>query len=395
LKSSQSQLKELLDKPEWTEDEKRWLLNFLESPDSSELLDLSQEQFRLSLQQQVTIQPELSKKMLEIIHQKTGIVEKPHKNIINIWFVRIAAASVILILLAGIFYFNKNGRNDNDLVKRRVPSLLKNDLPPGGNKAILTLANGSKIILDSAQNGILSSQGNIKIIKLDNGQLAYDKSGVTNSSEVLYNTIATPKGGRYELTLSDGSKVWLNAASSLHFPTAFSGKERKVELTGEGYFEVAHNKEKPFIVTANNMDVRVLGTHFNINAYSDENSIKTTLLEGSVKVSKGNTSRIMVPGDQASMENLTGEITVKKDADLDEAVAWKNGKFIFQSADIKSIMRQLEKWYDVNVVYDKNVTNEEFIGSISRQVNISQILDMLKKAGSVDFEIKGRTVMVK
>jgi len=307
------------------------------------------------------------------------------------WMVRIAAAAVVFFgLFATIFLISRHDHQQIAQHARNKPSM--DDIAPGGNRAILTLANGKKIILDTASNGTVAQQGGIKVIKIG-GQLSYSLK--SNSPEVLYNTITTPKGGQYQLTLSDGSRVWLNAASSLHFPAAFSGKERKVELTGEGYFEVAHNKEKPFIVTANNMDVQVLGTRFNINAYSDENSIKTTLLEGSVRISKGNTTRIMIPGDQASMDNLTGEITIKKDADLDEAVAWKNGKFIFQSADIKSIMRQLEKWYDVNVVYDRNVTDEEFVGSISRQVNISQILDMLKKAGSIDFVIKGRTVIVK
>lgn len=307
------------------------------------------------------------------------------------WMVRVAAAAVVFFgLFATIFLISRHDHQQIAQHTGNKPSM--DDIAPGGNRAILTLANGKKIVLDTASNGTLAQQGGIKVIKIG-GQLSYSLK--SNSPEVLYNTITTPKGGQYQLTLSDGSRVWLNAASSLHFPAAFSGKERKVELTGEGYFEVAHNKEKPFIVTANNMNVQVLGTRFNINAYSDENSIKTTLLEGSVRISKGNTTRIMIPGDQASMDNLTGEITIKKDADLDEAVAWKNGKFIFQSADIKSIMRQLEKWYDVNVVYERNVTNEEFVGSISRQVNISQILDMLKKAGSIDFVIKGRTVIVK
>jgi transmembrane sensor len=338
----------------------------------------------------------------EMIKEKESIVETettPVRRMSKKWL-GVAAASVIILLLAGVFYLTKTEATQNRLVKNeRASSSLKNDILPGGNKALLTLADGSTIILDSAQNGTLSNQGNIKIIKLDDGQLAYDKSAVSGSTEVLYNTISTPKGGQYQLTLSDGSKVWLNAASSLRFPATFSGNERKVELTGEGYFEVAHNPSKPFIVTKNNVEIKVLGTHFNVNAYDDEDVIKTTLLEGSVKVTKGNKSTLITPGEQAIVSNsstTTFSINVKKDVDLDEAVAWKNGKFIFQDADIKSIMRQLEHWYDVSVIYDdKEVTNEEFVGSISRNVNISQILQMLEKTGAVKFEITGRTVIVK
>ena len=304
-----------------------------------------------------------------------------------------AAAAILLLLASGSYFFlgRQHPKTEVAVIKKDVPV---NDVAPGGNKAVLTLANGSTIILDNAQNGTLSSQGNIKIIKLDDGQLAYDRSGVPGNAEVLYNTISTPKGGQYQLTLSDGSKVWLNAESSLRFPAAFSGKERKVELTGEGYFEVAHNAAKPFIVTKNDVEIEVLGTHFNVNAYEDENMIRTTLLEGSVKVNRGNASALITPGEQARINNSTGEITVKEEVDLDEAVAWKNGKFIFNDADIKSIMRQLEKWYDVSVIYDKEVPDEEFVGSVSRDVNISQILEMLEKTGSVNFEIKGRTIIV-
>jgi ferric-dicitrate binding protein FerR (iron transport regulator) len=319
------------------------------------------------------------------VEKETTPVGRISKNCIGV-----AADSFIIFFLAVFFYLNKTEATQNRLVKNeRASSSLKNDILPGGNKALLTLADGSTIILDSAQNGTLSNQGNIKIIKLDDGQLAYDKSAVSGSTEVLYNTISTPKGGQYQLTLSDGSKVWLNAASSLRFPATFSGNERKVELTGEGYFEVAHNPSKPFIVTKNNVEIKVLGTHFNVNAYDDEDVIKTTLLEGSVKVTKGNKSTLITPGEQAIVSNsstTTFSINVKKDVDLDEAIAWKNGKFIFQDADIKSIMRQLEHWYDVSVIYDdKEVTNEEFVGSISRNVNISQILQMLEKTGAVKF----------
>jgi transmembrane sensor len=311
------------------------------------------------------------------------------------WF-QIAAAAVLI--LCGFVLYNMVGKNNSpqqEIVKTKTE---QQDIAPGGNKAVLTLADGSQIILDSAANGNLASQGNAKVIKLD-GQLAYNTSG--SSTEVLYNTITTPKGGQYQLVLADGSKVWLNAASSLRYPATFSGNERKVELTGEGYFEIAKNSSMPFRVNvAGKSEVEVLGTHFNINAYSDEVSINTTLLEGIVKVSATGSglttkdSKLLSPGQQAQ-QNSTGQIAVKKNNDIDEVMAWKNGKFIFQDADIQSIMRQIERWYDVEVSFNGNITKEQFVGLIPRNVNISQILKMLEKTGTVKFEIVGKKVIVK
>ncbi len=306
------------------------------------------------------------------------------------------AASVLIVLVAGLSYLyisrNENKEIPGNFAKNKI---IKNDITPGGNKAVLTLANGSAIVLDSAQNGTLTQQGNVKVIKLDSGKLIYQKDENTNVATVQYNTITTPRGGQYQLVLADGSKVWLNAASSIRFPTTFTGKERDVQITGEAYFEVTHNSEIPFHVKANNMDVAVLGTHFNINAYDDEGVMKTTLLEGSVKVSEGNKSVTIVPGEQALIAHHTDKIDIKTNVDLEEVVAWKNGKFIFQDADIQSIMRQLERWYNITVNYQGNIPNEQFVGVIPRNVNISQILNMLEKTGAVKFEIDGRKIIVK
>ena len=318
-----------------------------------------------------------------------------------------AAAAILLLLASGSYFFfgNQEAKKEVAVITKNVPV---NDVAPGGNKAVLTLADGSAIILDSAQNGTLSSQGNIKIIKLDDGQVAYDRSGSSSSGKagVGYNTISTPKGGQYQVTLSDGSKVWLNAASSLRFPATFSGKERKVELTGEGYFEVAPltpkggQKKVPFIVAVasplgdgKGMDVEVLGTHFNINGYSDENAIKTTLLEGSVKVVKGNETKIIVPGEQASVNSSDYEINVKQQIDLEQVVAWKNGNFQFDRANIQSVMRQISRWYDIDVEYQGSVS-QHFGGTISRNVNISDVLKMLEMTGGVNFKIDGKKVIV-
>lgn len=307
------------------------------------------------------------------------------------WF-RVAASVVILFSALAIFFLNKPLQKG--MVEVKQENKYKNDIAPGGNKAVLTLADNTQIILDSVSNGDLSKQGNVKIIKLD-GQLTYNTSGM--STQVLYNTITTPRGGQYQLILADGSKVWLNAASSLRFPTNFVGKERKVELTGEGYFEVARNTSMPFKVNiAGKGEVEVLGTHFNINSYGDEASINTTLLEGKVRVTEfaGKSSQLLIPGQQAQFS--TGStISINKDIDVEKVVAWKNGKFIFYDEDIRSVMRQLEKWYDLEVKYSGNVTKDLFVGVVSRNVNISQILTMLEKTGGVDFEIWGKTIIVK
>jgi ferric-dicitrate binding protein FerR (iron transport regulator) len=301
-----------------------------------------------------------------------------------------AAASVIFLLGLGTYFMliQQKEKTNTSSAKARF----KNDVAPGGNKAILTLADGSSIVLDTATNGILAAQGGIKVIKLENGELAYNATDA-GEGEVLYNTITTPRGGQYQLVLADGSKVWLNASSSLRFPATFTGDDRKVALTGEAYFEVAKNAKMPFRVTVAGMEVEVLGTHFNINSYDDESAIKTTLVEGAVNVKKGDSRQLLAPGQQLQVDKA-GQMRLIKNVDTDEAIAWKNGKFIFSGNDIQSVMRQLEKWYDIDVEYKGTVTKEEFVGMISRSSNISQILQMLEKTRTVKFEINGQKVIV-
>ena len=332
----------------------------------------------------------------------TKIVNTPIIGKRYVW-PRIAAAAVIIVLLsAGVYYISSN-HNVKIASKKTQQQFKNNDVAPGGKKAVLTLANGTQIILDSAGNGALTQQGNVKIIKLNNSQLLYNSlngsSTLPKTGEVLYNTISTPRGGQYQVVLADGSKVWLNAASSLRFPTSFTGGERKVELTGEGYFEVVHNAAKPFKVSLGKLDgaeIEVLGTHFNVNAYDDETAIKTTLLEGSVKVRKGSSSKTIRPGEQAQMENYGNSKIIIQAADVDAAIAWKNGRFIFHGENIQSVMRQLARWYDVDVNYEGNVIDEEFVGVINRTryVNISEILNMLEKTRTVSFAISGHDVTV-
>lgn len=297
-----------------------------------------------------------------------------------------AAAVVIMISAGGYFYFNKNEKQTAKTATQQ--QRFKNDVAPGSNKAVLTLADGTRIILDSANNGTLTQQGNIKIIKLDDGQLAYKGSG----NEVLYNTVSTPKGGQFKITLSDGSTVMLNASSSLRFPASFSGKFRDVELAGEGYFEIAKNTAKPFHVKVNDMRVEVLGTHFNINAYEDEAAIKTTLLEGSVKVATVNAqeSTLIKPGQQAQLKGK--EIKVVP-ADIKEVIAWKEGRFYFDGSDIKTVMRQLSRWYDVEVKYENNIP-DFFVAKIARDVPVSKLLQLLELTDLVHFKIEGNKITV-
>jgi len=303
------------------------------------------------------------------------------------------AAAAILLLIASGSYFFLNRRHSNNEVAAIKNKVLVNDAPPGGNKAILTLANGSKIILSNAKNGALSQQGNIEVVKLDDGKLAYRPDETNAPVRVEYNTVSTPRGGQYQLTLSDGSKVWLNAASAITFPTAFTGKERKVEIKGEAYFEVAHDASKPFKVTVNGMEVQVLGTHFNINAYDDEGEIKTTLLQGSVKVSKGTRSKMIQPGEQAIVSAGNDVDIQVQAADVDEAVAWKNGLFHFNNADLQEVMRQLSRWYDVDVVYSSTIPKREFAGEMQRDLKLSQVLQLLEK-NDVNFKIQGKKLIV-
>jgi ferric-dicitrate binding protein FerR (iron transport regulator) len=221
----------------------------------------------------------------------------------------------------------------------------------------------------------------------------------THHSPLAYNTIATPRGGQYQLVLADGSKVWLNASSGLRYPTAFTGKERRVELTGEGYFEVAKNASMPFHVQVNQMDVEVLGTHFNINAYDDESAVKTTLLEGSVKVVKRETANVkenpivLQPGQQAEMKPHS-PLAINHSPNIEEVMAWKNGLFQFKAAGIETVLRQAARWYDVEFVYKGNIP-EKFSGQISRSANAEQLLKILELTGKVKFEINGKTIIVK
>jgi transmembrane sensor len=307
-------------------------------------------------------------------------------------FLRIvAAASIIgLILVGTFFWFNRDEQREVSQTEVRKNGY-KNDVLPGGDKAILTLADGSTIVLDDAQNGALTQQGATKVIKLG-GKLAYDPTGA-GSTEVVYNTITTPRGGQYQIELPDGSQVWLNAASSLRFPTAFAGKERRVEISGEAYFEVAKNKNMPFVVSVNGAEVQVLGTHFNVMAYQEEDVVKTTLLEGVVQFVSGNSTSLLKPGQQSQLTK-EGQVKVVSGIDVDEVMAWKNGMFHFENVDIETIMQQLSRWYDVEVVFKSKNTREQFVVEMPRSSKLSDVLRVLELTGDIKFEIEGKKVIV-
>jgi hypothetical protein len=307
------------------------------------------------------------------------------------WF-KISAAVLLILFVSSLVYWSTMYlKRDKSLANNVLPNTIQTSIKPGTNRAILTLGDGRTIELDSLKNGDIVS-GNSKIIK-QGASLVYDGSQLpTRGTAVGFNTLSTPRGGQYKIVLPDGSKVWLNASSSLHFPTAFTGNARDVELIGEGYFEIAENKEKPFHVNVNGMQIEVLGTRFNVNAYANENAIKTSLLSGSVKIKTGNTSSLLKPGQQGVVKKDADNIEVAK-VDVNEAIAWKNGLFQFDNADIKNIMRQISRWYDVEVEYEGKIPDRRFEGKITREAQLSDVLKILELSG-IKFSIQGKEIIV-
>jgi transmembrane sensor len=337
----------------------------------------------------------LEDKMLKRLHD--AIAFKPvarykHKTIGSLKY---ALATMVILLLAGdlVFYKFSDKPVKQQLAAIHKPAV-KHDVDPGTNQAILTLSNGTKLVLNRVKNGILLKSGHISIKKAKDGQLIYTvekEKRKDNSPLITYNTVSTPNGGQYQVILPDGTKVWLDAASSLKFPTAFAGNERTVELSGEAYFEVTKNAAMPFNVKVNNMRVRVLGTHFNIMAYANEANIKTTLLEGSVQLTSGNKSNVLKPGQQGVVAK-DGQIEVRN-VDTEQAIAWKNGFFEFDRSNIQEIMNQLSRWYDTNVAYEGKVPDDEFVGKIERGAKLSQVLHILELS-NVHFRIEDKKIIV-
>lgn len=339
----------------------------------------------------------------DLLHVFSALPKHPEKRILPLVF-RIAVAAVILITLSiGVyFYYPSHSVAPASLIVESLP--VETDIAPGGNRATLTLADGSIILLDDALKGEIAEQEGMKVTKAEDGLLTYtfipSEKGLATATQ--YNTISTPKGGQYQIVLVDGTKVWLNAASSLTFPTVFNGNERSVELSGEGYFEVntvlgSGIKNKPFIVKASDQEVTVLGTHFNINSYVDEVSTVTTLMEGRIQVSQLSTShsKLLIPGQQ-SVVTLNKGISVST-VNPSSAMAWKNGLFQFQGSDIQNVMRQFSRWYDVEVEFEGSVPDIKLWGEVYRNVNATQAFEILEYF-NLKFKIvqtgKGRKVVI-
>lgn len=331
-------------------------------------------------------------RVFQSILDTPAVTEKPETRHIS-WlkspWLRIAAAIVLLAGAIGYFIVKSPVKNGGTIVKE---STQPREILPGTDKAILTLADGKQIVLDNTAKGNITQQGNINIIKLDNGSVTY--RGENNTGELTYNTISTPRGGQYQIILSDGSRVWLNAASSIRFPAAFVHNHRTVSITGEAYLEVAKNKEKPFLVEVKDMTVQVLGTEFNINAYQDENETHTTLIEGGIRIVKGEKNILPKPGQQVLSTPGSNNLQLIPDVDIKQVTAWKTGIFNFNKQPLKNVMLQLSRWYDVEIEYEGNVPPVVFYGEIRRDLTLQQVLQLLK-VFELKFEIKdGRRLIV-
>ena len=295
-----------------------------------------------------------------------------------------AAAAIFLLLAAGATLYLNNRKT---IIPATAPSIAKHDIPPGHNGAVLTLSDGKQIVLDSAGNGTLASDNQVKVVKKD-GQLFYEGK----TAEILYNTVSTPKGRQWQLTLNDGTKVWLNATSSIHYPISFTGSQRIIEITGEAYLEVSPNAGAPLIVKTPTQEIQVLGTHFNINAYADEPILRTTLLEGSIKVAAAGKTILLHPGEQVANNTAAGDLATTK-PDVSNVTAWINGRFNFDHSDIKTVMRQIARWYDVEVEYRGTLPDYQFAGGTFRNNNLSEVLQVLELSG-LHFKLENHTIIV-
>lgn len=306
------------------------------------------------------------------------------------WF-RYAAVLFVIISL-GIFIFNQQNTHEKTISRA---SLKLTNQAIDSTKATLTIAGKDVVLLNDTKGGVMTISGNTAVNRTKDGKLAYSTLGNENErrNSIVYNTLSVPRGGEYQIVLQDGTKVWLNSASSLSFPSEFSGNERKVTLTGEAYFEVAKNKKMPFRVNANGTSVQVLGTHFNISAYKDDEIVKTTLLEGSVSVANKDKQVILKPNQQAIGGISNGSIIVKE-ANTEEVMAWKNGYFVFEDVDIRTIMKDLVRWYNIEVSYSGKTTSLKFGGTFSRSKDITELLNYLETLGDVHFKKEGRRVIV-
>jgi len=376
------------------------LLDYLRNNDPDEIAKTIDERL-LTLEEGPEFNRFQAKKVLERIKSDARFInqaaETEDSKPVNKWYngwIRVAAILIFFSAVGFYFLFNRYGKvtDQNNLAVVKSSEIL-----PGSTKATLTLANGKVISLDNAADGMLTKSGRTVVNKAHNEGLVYntlaDNNKIAANIDTVYNTLTTPRGGEYKVKLPDGTNVWLNSSSSLSYPVEFSGNERRVKLTGEAYFEVAKNKDKPFYVCANNVCVKVLGTHFNISAYNDDAEFTTTLLEGSVLVTKNSKQRLLKPSQQAVVKNNTDLINVS-DASINQVMAWRNGYFVFNDDNISTIMKKLSRWYDVDIEYRGNFENLRFGGTFYRSKGITELLNNLEKIGNVHFKITGRRIIV-
>jgi transmembrane sensor len=314
-------------------------------------------------------------------------VKLPNKKARVIRWQKFAAAAIVLLVVMGGLKYLLKDRESIKIAESAISAADKK--APMNSGASITLSNGETVFLDSTQKGALAMQGNVRIVRLADGSISYKGA----SNEIVFNTLTNPIGSKLiEMELADGTRVWLNSGSSITYPTSFVQDTRNVSVTGEAYFEVKRDAKKPFQVKVNNLQIQVLGTHFNVNGYAGEMISCVTLLEGSIKIKNSITEKLLKPGDQAKI-NTTGDLNITANADIEEAIAWKEGNFQFEDADIHSIMRQVARWYGVSVEY-RSDTKAHFDGIISRAVNLAKVLEMLQQTGEIKFVVEGNRVIV-
>ena len=378
-------LLEKLGKGECSPEEADWLMVWLDVPDNrATAITLLSDRMAAPVAAEV-LSPE---RIANLERRRLNILSQPYKRVVapvhRVHFLRRkwwAVAAVLAAAAAGTWFLL-----DKPATTKLAEIHYKSDVPAERAGALLTLADGKTVLLDSVNGEISNTQG-ASITKTGEGSLSYKSAGL-NSASVSYNTLSTPRARKFRMTLPDGSGVWLNAQSSIRFPAAFTGRERKVEVTGEVYFEIASDKNKPFIVKAQGQDIQVLGTRFNVNTYADEPAVTTTLLEGSVQVSDGKRSVLLHPGEQAA------EFAVTR-ADIQQTMAWKDGKLYFELTDLKSIMRQISRWYDVDVVFETDAPSYDFTAKLPDNLPVSEVLKLLEMTKLVHFEIEGKKIIVK
>ena len=395
---------------ECSEDEIKRLFQMLSSDEKREVfLQLIEDSLGADIEDDLAKQPDVKEVLFEArqkIARRIGEPELLQPITRKHLLLRSLSVAALLLCACALTFFFDIGREDGKKVISTTNKVF--DIEPGGNKATLTLADGSKISLTDANSGKLANQQGVSIAKSQDGEIVYTLDPVKNkerdkvsTSEKSFNTIATPRGGQYKVVLPDGSKVWLNAASSISYPVQFGIQKRRVVLNGEAYFEVAAVKDKkrggekiPFIVASGNQEVEVLGTHFNINGYADEPLVRTTLLEGKVRVRRtGGASAVLAPGQQSQTSSRHQDIRVLQ-TDVKAEVAWKDDQFFFEDEPIESIMRQISRWYDVDVVYQDDLNGKTVWGSVTRFSSVSKVLKIIELTGNVHFKIEGRTIIV-